>query len=176
MADPTADPIADPLLRQLYDYWQKKRGNRAMPSRADIDPAELRAVLPHLMLTDIVDGGRRFRYRLVGTAVAESFGKNMTGMHIDELMTGTYRQFIEGLYRDIVEKKRPVYSESTYFSHQSAQMWAQRLMLPLSDDGVTVNMVLSGQTFRFGSPLKTMTVRLAQESAEEIRHLSRILE
>lgn len=176
MDDLIADPIADPLLRQLYDYWLKKRGDRAMPSRADIDPAEIRAVLPHLMLTDIVDGGRRLRYRLVGTAVVESFGKNMTGMHVDELMTGTYREFIEGLYRDIVAKKRPVYSESTYFSHQAAQMWAQRLMLPLSDDGKTVNMVLSGQTFRFGSPLKTMTVRLAQESAEEIRHLSRILE
>lgn len=176
MPDSTADPIADPLLQQLYHYWQSKRGARAMPGRADIDPAELRPLLPHLMLTDVVDDGRRFRYRLVGTAVADSFGKNMTGQYVDELMTGAYREFIEGLYRDIIEKKRPVYSESTYFSHQNAEMWAQRLMLPLSDDGETVNMVLSGQTFRFGSPLKTTTVRLAQERAEEIRHLSRILE
>ncbi|HEX6977745.1 MAG TPA: PAS domain-containing protein [Alphaproteobacteria bacterium] len=163
---------ADPRLHTVFAYWNDKRGARAMPARADIEPAELKSVLPYLMLTDVVDGGARFRYRLCGTAVAEAFGQELTGQYVDEVMTGRYREFIEGLYRDIVARQRPVYSTSRYGGRRQAQMWTQRLMLPLSSDGVNVDIVLSIQVFLHGSPLKTLTVRLAQDRDEPIDNLS----
>jgi hypothetical protein len=173
------EPIHHTLLMRLLAYWQGKRGRRAMPSRADIDPNEIRDLLPHLLLTDVVNeqGRTRFRYRLVGTAVQEAFGREMIGQYIDELMSGTYRDFIVGLYQDLVERKKPIYSESIYGSSDPRnKLWTERLMLPLSTDGKHVNMVLSAQVFRHGSPLKTLTVRLAQETAEEIQHLARMLD
>ena len=168
--------LENPLHRELYDYWANKRGDRPMPSRQHIDPIELKKLLPHILLTDVIDGGRRFRYRLVGTAIQEAFGRNMTGLHIDEIMTGAYLEFIGGLYRDIVEKKKPIYSESTYYSQQAVGMRAERLMLPLSQDGETVDMVVSIQTVGHRSPARTLSIRLAQEQNEEIEHLSRLLD
>ena len=126
----------DRRLRRVYDYWQGKRGARAMPGRADVDPGELRSVLPYLMLTDVLDGGHRFRYRLFGTAVAEAFGMDPTGRFVDEVMSDPkYRAFIVGLYRDIVTMKRPIYSTTRYGGHRDVEMWTQRLMMPLSSDG-----------------------------------------
>lgn len=167
----------DHRLHRVYDYWQAKRGARAMPARVDVDPGELRSELPYLMLTDVVDGGRRFRYRLFGTAVADAFGMDPTGRFVDEVMSDPkYRAFIIGLYRDIVTKKRPICSTTRYGSHRDVEMWTQRLMMPLSSDGMTVDMVLSIQVFTHASPLKTQTVRLAQDKAEPIASLHDLLE
>jgi hypothetical protein len=64
----------DPVLRAALDYWRMKRGVRVMPQRRDIEPAELREVLAHLQITEVIGGGSRFRYRLVGTAIVQAFG------------------------------------------------------------------------------------------------------
>src|ERR1700736_619243 len=79
---------ADPVLRAALAYWEGKRGDRPMPQRGDIDPDELRPVLSHLQITEVIDGGSRFRYRLVGTAIVEAFGAEFTGRYVDELMSG----------------------------------------------------------------------------------------
>jgi len=161
---------ADPRLHKVYDYWQQKRGTRAMPARRDIDPTELIGVLPHLMLVD-VEEGPRFRYRLFGTAVSEAFGSDPTGRYIDEVMVGAYKTFLLGLYNDLIVSKKPVYSTSIY-GGTSEMLWTQRLMLPLSSNGDHVDKVLAVQVFVHGSPLKTLTVRLAQDKAEPIENIA----
>jgi hypothetical protein len=176
MTDEIPFQEADRRLHTVLEYWSAKRGDRPMPSRREIDPIELGpAVLPHLMLVDI-EAGPRFRYRLFGTAVSEAFGSDPTGQYIDSIMVGRYRDFLLGLYSDLVAMKKPVYSTSIYGNPIGEKMWTQRLMLPLSSDGDTVDMVLACQVFLHGSPLKTMTVRLAQDKAEPIDNLSQPLD
>ena len=45
-------------------------------------------------------------------------------------------------------------------------------MLPLASDGDTVDKVLAAQVFIHGSPLKTLTVRLAKDKAEPIENIA----
>jgi hypothetical protein len=176
MADEIPFKDADERLHAVLNYWSAKRGERSMPSRRQIDPLELGpAVLPHLMLVD-VEPGPRFRYRLFGTAVSEAFGSDPTGQYIDDVMVGQYKEFLLGLYRDLIAMKKPIYSTSIYGAQRDKKMWTQRLMLPLSSDGSTVDMALACQVFLHGSPLKTLTVRLAQDKAEPIDNLTQSLE
>jgi hypothetical protein len=171
MSETTPFKDADPRLHQVYAYWQQKRGARAMPARRDIDPAELRSVLPYLMLID-VEAGPRFRYRLFGTAVVEAVGMDPTGRYIDEVMIGAYKTFLLGLYHDMLTMKKPIYSTSIYGTKRETKLWTQRLMLPLSSDGANVDKVFACQVFLHGSPLKTLTVRLAQDKAEPIENIA----
>ena len=176
MADEIPFKDADERLHAVFDYWSGKRGGQPMPSRRQIDPLELGpTILPHLMLVD-VEPGPRFRYRLFGTAVSEAFGMDPTGQYIDVVMLGKYKDFLLGLYCDLVAMKKPVYSTSIYGTKRDQKMWTQRLMLPLSSDGNTVDMVIACQVFLHGSPLKTLTVRLAQDKAEPIDNLSQPLD
>jgi hypothetical protein len=176
MSDEIPFKDADQRLHAVLAYWSGKRGAQPMPSRRQIDPLELGpAILPHLMLVD-VEPGPRFRYRLFGTAVSEAFGTDPTGQYIDAVMVGTYKAFLLGLYSDLLTMKKPVYSTSIYGTQLRTKMWTQRLMLPLSSDGDTVDMVLACQVFLHGSPLKTLTVRLAQDKAEPIDNLTRPLD
>ena len=61
----------------LYRYWLAKRASRTMPARRDLDPGDIPALLPYLMIVDKVDD--QFRYRLVGTATAREIGHDPTG-------------------------------------------------------------------------------------------------
>ena len=81
---PTRPDLSDGRLDALYDYWDRKRGSRPMPTRADLDPVEMQPWLGNLLLIDVTDGNG-FVYRLYGTAFVDSFGIDMTGHSVDEL-------------------------------------------------------------------------------------------
>ena len=53
-------------LKALLAYWRQKKGDRRAPTRADIDPAEIKRLLPYVGLVDVERSPLRFRYRLVG--------------------------------------------------------------------------------------------------------------
>jgi hypothetical protein len=72
----------DPVLGPVLAYGVRKRGFRSMPRKCDIDATEIPPrLLPNLQLIDVIDGGARFRYRLVGTASVEAFGDDYTGKY-----------------------------------------------------------------------------------------------
>ncbi len=143
----------DTILREALDYWRLKRCERAMPQRRDIDPAELPfRLLPHLQLTDVIGGGRRFRYRLVGTAIVGAFGAEFTGKHVDELPSGDRIEFAHTFYDTVCDAKRPVFARSSYTSTKGVFRTANRLLLPLSEDGREVSTIAGAVTFESGQP------------------------
>lgn len=161
--------IGDARLARLYEYWRAKRGGRRCPARTDIDPVEIPALLPHLILTEVVEGGARFRWRLVGTEVERHFGTSMTGRCIDERLRGQYLDYLLGLYRTLLAGSTPVYSENSYTTRTggwdacSEVLRTNRLMLPLATDGEIVDMVLLGQVFFANSARAEHTVFVTQD-------------
>jgi hypothetical protein len=152
--------IGDARLVELYRYWDARRSERMAPCRGDIKPTDIPRLLPFLLLADVLPGPR-YRYRLVGTEVERVFGAAMTGRCIDELMRGEYLDFIASLYKAVVDRRTPVYSENTYANDAFR---TQRLMLPLSEDGESVTMVLAGQVFPRRSGGNTETVFITQDT------------
>jgi hypothetical protein len=148
-----AESVSDQRLAALYAYWSGKRGPRALPSRADIDPADLLPLLPHILLIDVVEGGRDFRYRLVGTEIERHLGRPITGRLIGEVLRGEYSAYIRSLLQRVVAEAAPVYSENNFDGGRSGFAMiaefkrARWLMLPLARDGVSVDIILCGQVF-----------------------------
>jgi hypothetical protein len=139
---------ADPILGALYAYWNGRRGQRRMPDRRDIDPLALGPkLLPHVGLMDIVDGGARVRYRLLGTAIVERWGSDPTGKFMDEVMSGSYSAYVHGLYRELARARAPVFSESVFRWDAAGFLRTRRLYLPLTHGGKDVAIALIGQIF-----------------------------
>jgi hypothetical protein len=140
-----------------------------MPARTDLDPTEIPQLLPYLMLTDVLEDGR-FRYRLVGTEVERSFGANMTGRCLDELMFGDYLAYLTTLYRRVVEEGQPIVASSRYGGADGqSPLFTERMMLPLSGDGQRVDMVIAAQVFRRANPLDDRTAYALQHLADHDR-------
>jgi hypothetical protein len=143
--------IADPDMAALYDYWLARRGDRRMPSRRDIDPVDLPRQLPNLMLIDVEQPGPHLRYRLIGTRVVEASAENRTGEYFDNVAFFAKNPVVMQQYLRVVETGMPVLSLEPFKNFVSGSDYqAERLLLPLSSDGQTVDMLLVHFGFKSG--------------------------
>jgi hypothetical protein len=132
----------DPMLRDLYAYWLARRGDRIAPSRSAIRPEEITRMLPHIVLIDVVGDPARFRMRLVGTQVVQAFGQEVTGKFVDEIDQGAVGPAIIARARAIVAERRPDLHVWEYTKGDGRHIKYERLILPLSSDGETVDQLL----------------------------------
>src|SRR5579885_545802 len=154
-------PLDHPILAPLYRYWQEKRGARALPARRDIDPLEMGpALLPHLMLGDLLERGARVRFRLVGTLVVKRFGFDPTGKYLDAEKGGWF-DLMGALARLLYSERAPVYAESLFIWGNGRRMEAQQLLLPLTQDGPDPAIALAGLVFRSTEPFPPSLRQLA---------------
>jgi len=146
------DECTNAALQQTLDYWQQLRGQRRMPARKDLDPADIPRLLPKLMLADVAlgaadgdagDAPPQIRFRLVGTEVVGRFGYEMTGYRLSEIDYGAQADEIADLYRKAVVCGRPQFARLEIKQGHDRLLRMQQLLLPLSDDGTSVNMILA---------------------------------
>jgi len=133
--------VEHPKLQRLLRYWDDKRGARPMPARIDIDPLEIPDLLPHVFLIDVGYDPLEFRFRLAGTEVNKLFGEEVTGKATDEIGTTRLRPVFKEVYGEVIKTRRPAAATSTYEGHNRYLVYA-RLLLPLSADGETIDMLL----------------------------------
>ncbi|HEX6842382.1 MAG TPA: PAS domain-containing protein [Stellaceae bacterium] len=137
-----------PILVRLFEYWDGKRAGRLMPSRADIDPAELRALVLHVMIYGVVEPGRLYRIRLVGQAIVDFVGANHTGKMAGESMPPDAARRMVEILNSVVTRRAPRFRlGSAYWHHDKTHRPFEACFLPLSSDGEAVDKILAGSTF-----------------------------
>jgi hypothetical protein len=137
------EKIRFPRFRHLYDYWHGIRGARAMPSRRDIDPLDLKGLLGWLLLIDVEWAPLRFRFRLIGTEIVAIRGVDLTGRYLDE--SAFPAQDIVLRFNARVATEPCIGFQSALDTMREARAGCiSRLSLPLSSDGQKVNMIIGG--------------------------------
>ncbi|HXC54654.1 MAG TPA: PAS domain-containing protein [Rhizomicrobium sp.] len=134
-----------PSCAFLRAYWEQKRGGRAMPSRADISPAQLKDHLGWVMILDVLPGGRDFRYRLIGTLVTQYFFADSTGRTVMEAFAPNgeaVAKSVNGVFRKVARDKIVMRTagQANWLSEGLEEFEA--IYLPLSDDGESVTHIL----------------------------------
>ena len=137
--------IAEPPLRALYAYWSGKRGDGSWPLGSGILLEEIPSLAPYVMLVDVLENGRFFRFRVVGADVA--FGIDPTGkLQHEALPDGIYRDHITALFRRGAAGPGALYSLSSYdYTTVEGPRSISRLFMPLAGNGGTIDMMMIGQ-------------------------------
>jgi hypothetical protein len=131
-----------PDVLAVHRYWEEKRRGRPMPSRADIDPLELRSYLPGIILIDVVEDERRYVYRLVGTREVAMRGKDPTGQSI---VQGFFAQSLTAalaILDKVVATRAPLFMHRDFTAPDGRLGYEDIIMMPLSQDGVRVTMIM----------------------------------
>lgn len=81
---PRKDP-EHPLSKILMDYWRSCEERGGMRMGRDIPHRTLSKVLAYVAITEPVDGWRNGRMRLVGSALTNRFGRDITGLLLSDL-------------------------------------------------------------------------------------------
>lgn len=95
------------VLSALDDYWQQKRGDRGLPSRADLDPAEFRYALGNVSLVDVLRDPLRFRIRVVASNVEARFDRALTGTYVHDLPEPESARLWDKVYRAVLRTGQP---------------------------------------------------------------------
>ena len=138
-------PLATPRLRDGYDYWNAKRGQRAMPGRADLDPAEIKPLLPHVVLMDVLrrpqSGPLDFRYRLIGTAIDAHSSGRFTGLRMSEIAHQRPPSRLWSNLESVVTARQPKTHRVPYAGPHRDFLSVVDIVMPLSRDGEAVDML-----------------------------------
>lgn len=132
-----------PLVR-LYDYWLSKFEGGQIPSRAQIDPLDVPDLLSIIFLIDVIDGadGPEFRFRLVGSKIVEVVGWDPTGQSFTSFYDEENLENMVALYDQVASSGEPFLNSSTAPFSNKDYIRMVRLLLPLSEDGARVDMIL----------------------------------
>jgi len=116
--------------RLLFAHWDLLRGERAAPTRADIDPARLRGFLADVFMLDAhpwQDG----RIRLAGTRICALFGHELKGRHLPELWEEDEQAEMSRLVGAVTGTMHGLVASVTGHTPQGRELDAELLLLPV---------------------------------------------
>jgi hypothetical protein len=143
-----------PKLERLHEYWLSKRGDRRFPSRADLDPLDMAFIVGNICLVDVIARDPLgFRTRLMRTNVVQALGVRESGRIIDR--TGkTFDEVPPTEFRALARRSFETVASSGDVMHacrdqilDGKHYQYETLILPLSTDGIDVDMLLVGFVF-----------------------------
>lgn len=120
-----------PDQREMLEYWNGIRHGRALPARGDFHPARVQKRLPFVSLVDVSADCTRFRFRLAGTGLRDSFGLELTGRFLDDIPLGDQRELWRTMYREVARTARPASGFTTLAWRGRPHVVQAWLRLPL---------------------------------------------
>ena len=125
----------------LYDYWTRQRGERAVPLRSAIEPADIAAILPDVF---ILEFGRLHapRFRLAGTRFCAQFGRELKGGDFDALFAADQRARIARIAGNVMTQAAPALLDVQLVDGMLETTAAEILLLPLVTRGRTVDRII----------------------------------
>ncbi len=142
-----ADLERDPRFGKLMAFVDTRRNGRRWSSRANIDPAEIPALLPNLWLIEIESDKRRaedpcLRVRLAGTQIERIYGKSLNKTYLESLDWGNHSGRIFNSLNRMADEGIGHYLDATAIIQPRVSRRVRRLGLPLSDDQARVSHLL----------------------------------
>ena len=117
--------------RELYAYWEERRGKRSAPERADIEPGAIRQVLSDAFILAL-DGGAGHPFRLAGTRVCALFGRELKGEPFIGLWAAASQPTIADLLAILSDERVGTVAGVTAQSAEGEPIDLELLLLPLS--------------------------------------------
>ena len=135
-----------------------------MPSRGDIKPGEVKSYLGWLCFMEALPDYCDFRFRLIGSRVAEYFLGEATGLTVKEAYAAANASAeatanVLWILRKTCRARHPIRvtgEGGQWCGHFYPDYDA--LYLPLAEDGETSNMVMCAFTFNYQAYLTTRSV------------------
>lgn len=151
---PDPATVTSQRIAAMTDYWHRLKGDRCLPLRSDLNPAEIKPLLPSIMLVDLESEPFRVRYRLVGTEVVTWSKVDFTGRYLDELDFKDLEKdnvFTDG-YRAVRASGLPHYARIRTFQLGEQVLYYECAIYPLTSDGATIDQAVAIEDYANLSP------------------------
>jgi hypothetical protein len=120
--------------RELFDYWNLRRGTRPAPERGEIEPGAIRRVLADTYMLNF-DPRSGHPFRIAGTRVCAAFGRELKGVAFTEIWAGASRDPIRDVLTTVATESVGVVAAASGRSSAGAVLELEFLVLPLAHRG-----------------------------------------
>lgn len=140
--------VASAPIRGFDAYWRGKMQNGRLPARTDIDPAEIKPLLPDIVLLNVEWEPFRCRVRLRGTR-AEQFRPKDTTKYLDEgtIFDPGRREDYLAEMKFVATGQRPAFAQDWMTTRFGAVREIFAGIWPLASDGTIVDMLVVIEDF-----------------------------
>jgi hypothetical protein len=123
-------------IRDLYEYWNKRRGQRVAPERGDIEPDAIRHVLGDSFFL-AADASGSFPFRLAGTRLCALFGRELRSESFFSLWGKPDQPAVYNLMKVVVDEKIGVVAQAIGRTTEGSPLVVnlELLLLPLLQRG-----------------------------------------
>ena len=140
----TDQPLVAATSRTLRDRWLLAGGEEGTPPDwASFDPLQVPQILPDVVVVDVGWSPLRFRYRVVGTRIADIAGRDATGRWLDESLYGDNLEVMLWTYRRCAETAAPLATVGRVHFANKEWITLAHLFLPYSRYGEGLDTILS---------------------------------
>ena len=138
-------------IAQVMDYYDSVGRPGMWPDLNEFDPMSAdipRDVVDRMVLIEVTRRPWKFELRYAGAFIEETAGRRLKGREFGERLRGEeWLQFDRNLM-DLVSKGRPSWRRGRSYLRKDIRNWAlERVMLPLSESGDRVDLLLSVSKF-----------------------------
>jgi len=141
--------VMHPTSRELFRTWERIRGEEAAPLRSDVSMRELIAIVPWVSILHRDLYKMSYVYRLAGSAVCETMGRQLTGTTaFDDWPSFDRETIIRGL-DTVVGMKQPCVGRFLAHSFGGREVGFELAAVPImSANGEDVHALVTIAPFR----------------------------
>ena len=130
------------ICQQGRDHWELLRGEREAPFKSDFDPIVIPKLLPHVLLVEVIEGGRDFRYAVIGGHIRQYFFQNWTGQLVSSLPHVEPDGELLRNFRSVIKTKVPIDQPIEYVGPMKETRKNDEVILPLLGENEEVSHLL----------------------------------
>jgi hypothetical protein len=123
-------------IRELFEYWNDRRGLRAAPERGDIEPGAIRRILADTFMLAF-DDRTGHPFRIAGTRVCAAFGRELKGEAFADLWASDDQELVRDILTAVARETMGVVLSARGKSANGGTLELEAIVLPLSHRGRT---------------------------------------
>ena len=127
--------------RELFDYWNRVRGDARAPLRSAIEPSDIRRILGEMFILEVLERDNYF-VRLAGTRVCALYCREIKGTNLLDLWSGEDRHAMATLAAAVSEDGAAAVVTVIAETARNQEVTCELILLPLRHGGATFDRVL----------------------------------
>ncbi|PKQ09237.1 MAG: PAS domain-containing protein [Alphaproteobacteria bacterium HGW-Alphaproteobacteria-12] len=125
----------------LFDYWNAIRAGRPAPRRSEIEPGNIRRILPYVFILERKDRGD-YRFRLAGTGLCSVYGMEFRGHNMLSMWQDDCVENLKQALEDVTREATISVVEYTATTNDRREATFEMILLPLAHEDGSVSRVL----------------------------------
>ena len=125
----------------LYEYWTRRRGERPVPLRSAIEPADIAPILPDIFILEH-NRLRHPRFRLAGTRLCAQFGRELKEADFDALFAPDLRARMARIAENVMVHATPAVMTVHVVDGAMDTTDAEIVLLPLASKGKAADRII----------------------------------